>query len=68
MEHNIGAGSRFGEWPFVANEIIIDELKKTPSGYSYITGNKEDGTLCKVVVIPIKDAAERIEVFNLGKT
>lgn len=39
----------------IANDYLISQLKNRKNGYSYTTGSKEEGTLCKVTVERITD-------------
>ncbi len=38
----------------IANDWLITQLKDCEKGYTYTTGSKEEGTLCKVTVERIK--------------
>lgn len=35
---------------YITNDYLISQLKDNIKGYTYTTGNKEEGTLCKVTV------------------
>ena len=34
----------------IANDYLLNQLEKCKKGYTYMTGSREDGSLCKVTV------------------
>ena len=43
---------------YIVNEHLIEKLKNCKKGYTYMTGSKDDGSLCKVTVERIVEETE----------
>lgn len=48
----------------IANDYLIEQLKKVKKGYTYTTGSKDDGTLCRVTVERIKEESNKVKITD----